>query len=145
LRRRNLILGLGGVIAAPRVILAQQKPVPVIGYLHFGSAEPFAYQAAAFRAGLSEIGYVNGQNANIEYRWAEGHNERLPGLAEDLVSRQVAVIAAIGPPSALADKNATSTIPVVFAAGIDPVSLVWLPVSPDRAAISPASVSLSVI
>jgi putative tryptophan/tyrosine transport system substrate-binding protein len=96
--------------------------MPVIGYLHFGSPGLFAYQVAAFHQGLSETGYVEGQNLAIEYRWAEGRYDRLPALATDLVGHKLDVIAALGPPSARAAKSATSTIPIVFVVGTDPVA-----------------------
>jgi putative ABC transport system substrate-binding protein len=95
--------------------------MPVIGFLHFGSPGPFANQTAAFDQGLKEIGYIEGQNVAIEYHWAEGDYDRLPALATDLVGRKVDVIAAIGPPCASAAKNVTSTIPIVFTTGTDPV------------------------
>lgn len=93
----------------------------MIGFLHFGSPRPFAYQTIAFEQGLKESGYVRGQNVEIEYRWADGQYDRLPQLATDLVSRKVDVITAIGPPCARAAKLATSTIPIVFTTGNDPV------------------------
>ncbi len=121
MRRRELMLLLGGMMTAARAARAQQKPMPVIGYLNGGSPGPTAPNAAAFRQGLSETGYVEGQNLAIEYRWAEGRYDRLPALTADLVGRKVDVIAAAGVPSALAAKNATSTIPIVFAVSTDPV------------------------
>jgi putative tryptophan/tyrosine transport system substrate-binding protein len=122
MRRREFIAEICGAISLPLVARAQQKTKPVIGYLHFAAAGPFAYQVAAFRQGLSEIGYVEGQNVAIEYRWAEGMIDRLPTLAADLVGGGVDVIAAFGPPAADAAKHATSTIPIVFVIGTDPVA-----------------------
>ncbi|MGH7062850.1 MAG: ABC transporter substrate-binding protein [Stellaceae bacterium] len=121
MRRRELMLVLGGALTAARGPRAQQKPMPVIGYLATGSPHPTAPSVAAFRQGLSETGYVEGQNLTIEYRGAEGRYDRLPALAADLVGRKVDVIAAASVPSAQAAKSATSTIPIVFAIGTDPV------------------------
>jgi putative ABC transport system substrate-binding protein len=113
---------LGGAVVTGRALRAQQKATSVIGYLSPGSPGPLAPSVAATRQGLSDTGYVEGQNLIIEYRWAEGHYDRLPALAADLVSRNVDAILATGAPSsALAVKNATSTIPIVFTGG-DPVA-----------------------
>jgi putative ABC transport system substrate-binding protein len=123
MRRRELMLFLGGAMTAARGLRAQQKATPVIGFLGGTSPGAFAPLAAAFRQGLGETGYVEGQNLTIEYRWAEGSYDRLPALAADLVARKVDVIVASGGlPPALAAKSATSTIPIVFSVGIDPVA-----------------------
>jgi len=119
-RRELLILGTGTAIAWPLAARAQQKPIPVIGYLNSGSPGPLP---AAFRQGLSENGYVEGQNLAIEYRWAEGHYDRLRAMAADLVGRKVDLIVTDGGNApVLAAKGATSTIPVVFQTGADPVA-----------------------
>ena len=123
MRRRELMLLLGGAITAGRALRAQQ-PMPVIGYLSIGSPESdnIPPRLTAFRQGLNETGYVEGRNVAIEYLWAQGQYDRLPALATDLVRRQVTVIFAVGgTPPALAAKAATSTIPIVFNLGIDPV------------------------
>jgi len=120
MHRRRFITLLGAAITAARTLRAQQKAMPVIGYLSSETSGPSAPFVTAFLQGLSETGYVVGQNVAIEYRWAEGRYDRLPALVTDFVGRKVDVIAALGLPSALAAKSATSTIPVVFSVG-DPV------------------------
>ena len=122
MHRRRFIVSLGSAIALPCVAAEQQKSVPVIGFLGVGSPGPVAPSVAAFRQGLAETGYVEGQNVAIDYRWAEGRSDRLPGLAADLVGRKVDVIVTQGGTlPASAAKDATSTIPIVFTGGGDPV------------------------
>jgi putative ABC transport system substrate-binding protein len=121
MRRRELLFLLAGAATLPRALGAQQKAMPVIGFLGSTSSGLYAAHVAAFHEGLNETGYAEGQNAVIEYRWAEGHYDRLPALAAELVSQNVDVIAAGSAPSAMAAKNATSTIPIVFTSGGDPV------------------------
>jgi putative ABC transport system substrate-binding protein len=124
LKRRKFMTLLGSAAVWPLAARAQQAAKPVIGFLHPAFPAPYTEQLAAFRQGLKQAGYVEGQNVAIEYRWANNENDRLPELAADLVRRQAAlIVAAGGPPSALAAKAASSRIPIVIVFGADPVRL----------------------
>src|SRR5262245_52296435 len=123
IRRREFIALLGGAAASwPFSARAQQSAMPVIGYLSTRSAEDTTHLLAAFRTGLAQTGYVEGQNLTIEYRWAVGQYDRLPGMAAELVQRQVTVLATTGgEPAAFAARAATATLPIVYLIGGDPV------------------------
>jgi putative tryptophan/tyrosine transport system substrate-binding protein len=121
MRRREFIAGLGVTAAWPLAVSAQQPAVPVIGYLLGGRDEPARQDRLAFHRGLGEAGYVEGRNVAIEYRFAGGQYDRLSAMATDLVARKVAIICAIPGNAALAAKAATTTIPIVFSIGSDPV------------------------
>ena len=121
--RRKLLLLLGAAITAASAPRAQQKAMPVIGFLGSGSPGPNAPLVAGFREGLSEPGWVEGQNLAFEHRWAEGRYDRLPALAADLLGRKADLIAASSIPSAQAAKSVTPTVPIVFVSGGDPVEL----------------------
>src|SRR5262245_19359087 len=124
MRRREFIKVIAASAATwPIAARAQQAAMPVVGFINGASAQNRTRHLAAFLKGLSESGYVDGHNVAVEYRWAENQNDRLPAMAADLVRRQVAVIAATGTPPALAAKSATTTIPIIFELGSDPVQL----------------------
>ncbi|MEA2777763.1 MAG: hypothetical protein QOF90_3169 [Acetobacteraceae bacterium] len=122
MKRRDFVLVLSAAMTSARGLRAQQKAMPVIGFLNSGSTDKFAPYFAEFRAGLAALGYVEGQSVAIEYRNADGHYDRLAGLAADLVQRNVSAIAVFGLPAALAAKAATKVIPIIFATGVNPIT-----------------------
>jgi putative ABC transport system substrate-binding protein len=122
-RRREFITLLGGAVASWPLVARAQQAMPVIGYLSGATFETMREYVAAFRRGLADEGFFEGRNVAVEYRWAENYDDRLPALATDLVRRQPAVIAASTTPSALALKEATQTVPIVFVVGTDPVKI----------------------
>jgi ABC-type uncharacterized transport system substrate-binding protein len=126
MRRRDLLTLLGGGSALMPLWASAQQPasLPIIGFVNFASPEPFENRVRAFREGLQQVGYIEGQNVTVEYRWAEGHKDRLTGLIDELIKRPVAIIVASGGTSvAVAAERATSAIPIVFTAGTDPVKV----------------------
>ena len=124
MNKREFIWLLGGAVAGwPVSVHAQQAAIPVVGFLNSQSAQNYQRQLAAFLDGLAEAGYVDGRNVKIEYRWADNHSDRLPGMMADLMDKKVAVIAATSTPAALAAKAAGTTIPIVFEIGYDPIRL----------------------
>ena len=142
MRRREFSTLLGGAATASIIwpsAARAQKAMPVIGFLSIATPIPGAPLVTAVRQGLSETGYVEGQNVVIDYRWPEGRYDRLPAMAADLVGRKVDVIVAGGPPAAHAAKGATSTIPIVSPPATTRSGMAWSPVSPGRAATSRAS------
>src|SRR5262245_28198087 len=144
IRRREFIVAVGSAtVAWPLTALAQQAAMPMVGFLRSTPATGFAYIVDPFRQGLNDAGFVEGKNVIIEYRWADNQEDRLPGLAADLMQRQVAVIVGAGVPAAQAGKAATATTPIVFVIGADPIR-VGLVASINRPGGNDTGVVLSV-
>jgi putative ABC transport system substrate-binding protein len=122
-RRRDFIAGVGSLLAVWPLGARAQATTPIVGFINAASAQNYTRQLAAFQKGLAETGYVNGQNVSIEYRWGDDRNDRLPEMAADLVRRHVAVIAATSTPAAVVAKAATTSIPIVFETGGNPIEL----------------------
>jgi len=140
MQRRDFIkVIVGSAVAWPLAARAQRSVTPVIGLLSAREASEAPQLLTAFRQGLKELGFVEGQNITIEYRFAGNQNDQLPALAADLIHRQVTVIVAVTTPAALAAKAATTTVPIVFQAGADPVQFGLVAALTDPAAMSPAS------
>jgi putative ABC transport system substrate-binding protein len=123
MRRREFIAGVGSAAMCPLTARAQQRAMPIVGFLNPGSPDTGREWIAGFRQGLAEAGYVDGRNVAIEYHWARDQNDRLPVMAADLARRQIAVIVALGIPSIAAAKAATTTIPIVFSGSLDPIAV----------------------
>ena len=123
MKRREFIIGFGGAVVSSLVANAQQQAMPVIGFLNSASPGPYRHLVAGFLQGLKELGYVDGQNVLIEYRWAEGQYDRLPALVADLIGRGVNIIAALSTPAAMAAEASKTTIPIIFDTAGDPVRL----------------------
>jgi putative ABC transport system substrate-binding protein len=120
-KRRDFITLVGGAAAWPLTVRAQQQAMPVVGFLNVASPNLYATRLRAFHQGLGEMGYIEGRNVGVEYRWAEGQYNRLPAFAADLIRQQVSAIFVTGVPATAAAKTATTTIPIVFEMGADPV------------------------
>jgi len=126
-RRRDLVTLIGGVAATWPFAARGEQPLPVVGFVNAASAKSYTRQLAAFLTGLSETGYIVGQNVAIEYRWADGQNDQMPAIVADLIRQKVSVIAATSTPAAIAAKRADTAIPIIFETGSDPIRLGLIP------------------